>query len=98
VEFNLQKWKKCLNKLRDMEKNDGFSLDHPIYIATMATAELYETSFNASLATAKRAQLATVAELASPSTATRASAGSTINSNDTSYNYDDEEDEDEDKE
>lgn len=98
VEFNLQKWKKCLNELRDMEKNDGFSVDHPIYIATMATAELYETSFNASLATAKRAQLATVAELASPSTATRASAGSTINSNDTSYNYDDEEDEDEDKE
>lgn len=103
VEFNLQKWKKCLNELKDMEKNDGFSVHHPIYIATMATAELYETSFNASLATAKRAQLvATAAEFASPSTAMRPSAGSTISSNDRSYNYDDDkeggdEDEDEDE-
>ena len=61
VDFNLHKWKTCLKELQDMEK-DGIAVNHPIFLATKATAELHEASFNASLATATKAQ-ATNAEL-----------------------------------
>jgi hypothetical protein len=64
VDFNLQKWKVCLRELQDMEK-DGISVDHPLFLATKATAKLHEASFNASLATATKAQ-ATVAALDAP--------------------------------
>jgi hypothetical protein len=64
VDFSLQKWKVCLKELQEMEK-DGISVDHPLFLATKATAKLHETSFNASLATATKAQ-ASVAELDTP--------------------------------
>ena len=96
----MQKWKRILNELKDMEK-DGFSVNHPIHIATMATAAFYEASFNASLATAKEAQqLATVAEFATP-TATHvpfvaslmSAVGTTTTTSNDSYAEDDDEDE-----
>jgi len=64
VDFNLQKWKTSLKELQDMEK-DGISVDHPLFLATKATAKLHEASFNASLATTTKAQ-ATVAVLDTP--------------------------------
>ena len=54
VDFNLQKWKGALKDLREME-NDGIPVDHPIFIATKATASMHEFSFNASLAIATKA-------------------------------------------
>jgi hypothetical protein len=64
VDYSLQKWKVCLRDLQDMEK-DGISVDHPLFLATKATAKLHEASFNASLATTTKAQ-ATVAVLDTP--------------------------------
>ena len=48
VDLNLQKWKDTLKHLREME-NDGIPINHPIFIATKATAKMHESSFNASL-------------------------------------------------
>jgi hypothetical protein len=64
VDCSLQKWKVCLRELQDMEK-DGISVDHPLFLATKATAKLHEASFSASLATATKAQ-ATIAVLDTP--------------------------------
>ncbi|KAI2492946.1 hypothetical protein MHU86_21585 [Fragilaria crotonensis] len=55
VDFNLQKWKTCLKELQDMEK-DGIAVNHPVFLASKATAKLREASFNASLATATEPQ------------------------------------------
>ena len=55
VDVSLQKWKASLKDLQSMMA-DGIPTDHPIYIATKATADLHESAFNSSLARATKVQ------------------------------------------
>ena len=69
VDMNLQKWKDTLKHLQEME-NDGIPANHPIFIATKATANMHESSFNASLAIATKAQTRSTNLVDTPNAAT----------------------------
>jgi hypothetical protein len=55
VDLSLQKWKAALKDLQDM-KADGISANHSIFIATKATSDLPESTFNTCLARATKRQ------------------------------------------
>ena len=55
VDLSLQKWKAALKDLQDM-KAGGIPANHPIFIATKATADLHESAFNTCLAKATKRQ------------------------------------------
>jgi hypothetical protein len=55
IYLSLQKWKAALKDLQDM-KADGIPANHAIFIATKATADLHESSFNTCLVRATKRQ------------------------------------------
>ena len=70
-------------------KKDRIADNHPVFLATKATAKLYEASFNASLATATKG-LAPVAELVdTPSTAVHFPSAMTVVGTSRNNNNDD---------
>ena len=55
VDLSLLKWKAALKDLQDM-KADGIPVNHAVFIATKATADLHESAFNTCLARATKRQ------------------------------------------
>jgi hypothetical protein len=62
VDLNLHKWKDTLKHLQEIE-NDGIHVNHQIFIATKATANMHKSSFNASLTIATNTQTRSILEL-----------------------------------
>jgi hypothetical protein len=64
VDTSLKKWRVALQELSNLEADTEFGVNHPIYIATEATAKLYEATFHTLLAQANRVQLNRVGNVA----------------------------------